>query len=66
VELNGNVLEIRPTLKAGGKYLVITTDLPLPGSADFDEKRFRDLQQWAEAYRIRRYPDLTLDFRQTR
>jgi hypothetical protein len=56
-------MEIRPTLRPGRKYLVITTDLPLPGSPSFNEKQFGDLRQWAEPYRIRRYPDLTLDFR---
>jgi hypothetical protein len=65
VELHTNVLAIRPTLRSGGKYLVITTDLALPGSPQFDGQKFRDLEQWAESYRIRRYPDLELDFRRT-
>jgi hypothetical protein len=65
VELHANVVDIRPTLRSGGKYLVITTDLGLPGSPDFDDREFEELRQWAEFYRIRRYPDLSLDFRRT-
>lgn len=65
MDLHTNVVDIRPTLKSGGKYLVITTDLALPGSPDFDDKMFSDLHEWAETYRMRRYPKLTLDFRQT-
>jgi hypothetical protein len=66
VELHKNVTGIQPTLKSSGRYLVITTDLGLPGSPHFDEQEFAELRQWAESYRIRRYPDLILDFRHTK
>jgi hypothetical protein len=54
-----------PTMRKDGNYLVIQTTLRLPGKSGFDPQQFANLRQWAESYRVRRYPDLIVDFEET-
>jgi|HubBroStandDraft_4_1064222.scaffolds.fasta_scaffold103069_3 hypothetical protein len=67
VEYQRNVKDIRPTERwDSGKretLLIITTDLALPSSPDYDEEAFAELEMWTRKYRDERYPGLEIRYR---